>query len=247
MKGSKYTRTCKICGAEFDIKMMRNGRPSVRKTCSRECSFKFKPPVRPWTKEEIDTLLDLVQTVPLKRLVRAFNMWARMHGYKDRTLTSIDKKIRKLGYSTRAEIQYYSFAKVAEVLKVTRNTVAGWKKLSVDPLQTYQHDGKKFAFNYVTKKELLRFAKKRPECLGGVDQVGLGLLLEDADLAREILRQYPKRPKPTYAPRRVRCIETGRIYASLGEAARDVHVVRQGISKAIKNGHKANGYHFEEI
>ena len=247
MKGSKYTRPCSICGTEFDIKMMRNGRPSTRKTCSRECSFKFRPAVRPWAKEEVDELLDLVQSLPLKRLVRAFNIWARTHGYKDRTFGSIDKKIRKLGYSTRAEIMYYSFSKVAEVLKLPRNTVAGWKKLTVDPLETYQHDGKKFAFNYVTKKELLKFAKKRPECFGGVDQVGLGLLLEDADLAREILRQYPKRPERQYKEKRVRCIETGKIYASLGEAARDVYVARQGVSRSIRKGHKANGYHFEQI
>lgn len=247
MKGSKYTRKCSICGTVFDIKIMRNGRPSTRKTCSRECSFKFKPSVTPWTKEETDALLDLVQSLPLKRLVRAHNMWARMNGYKDRTLVSIDKKIRSLGYSTRSEISYYSFNKVAQVLKVPRNTVAGWKKLTVDPLETYQHDGKKFAFNYVTKKELLKFAKRRPECLGGVDQVGLGLLLEDADLAREILRKYPKRPKRQFKEKRVRCIETGKIYSSLGEAARDMHVVRQGISRAIKVGHRANGYHFEEI
>lgn len=247
MKGSKYSRTCSICGTEFDIKMMRNGRPSTRKTCSRECSFKFRPSTRPWTQEETDQLLDLVQSLPLKRLVRAFNMWARMRKIPERTAGSIDKRIRKLGYSTRPEIEYYSFSKVAQILKVPRNTVAGWKKLTVDPLETYQHDGKKFAFNYVTKKELLRFAKKRPECFGGVDQVGLGLLLEDADLAREILRQYPKRPKRKFAEKRVRCIETGRIYGSLGEAARDVFVSRQGISRAIRVGHRANGYHFEKI
>jgi hypothetical protein len=247
VKGSKYTRNCSICGAEFDIKMMRNGRPSTRKTCSRECSFKFRPTVRPWTKEETETLLDLVQSLPLRRLVKALNMRNRMRGRPDRTTNSIDKKIRSLGYSTRAEIVYYSFSKVARILKVPRNTVAGWKKLTVDPLETYQHNGKKFAFNYVTKKELLKFAQKRPECFGGVDQIGLGLLLEDADLAREILRQHPKRPKPAYASKRVRCVETGKIYASLGEAARDVYVARQGISKAIRNGHRANGYHFEQI
>lgn len=174
-------------------------------------------------------------------------MWARMHGYKDRTLQSIDKKIRSLGYTTKPEIMFYSFNRVAQILKVPRNTVAGWKKLTVNPLRTYQHDGKKFAFNYVTKKELLRFAKQRPECLGGVDQVGLGLLLEDADLAREILRQYPKRPERQFKQKRVRCVETGRIYGSIGEAARDVHVVRQGVSKAIKDGHRANGFHFELI
>lgn len=247
MKGSKYTRICSICGAAFDIKIMRNGRPSTRKTCSRECSFKFKPAVRRWEQDEIDMLLELVQSLPLKRLVRAFNIWARTHGYKDRTLQSIDKKIRKFGYSTKPEISYYSFNKVAQILKIPRNTVAGWKKLTVDPLETYQHDGKKFAFNYVTKKELLKFAKRRPECLGGVDQVGLGLLLEDADLAREILRQYPRRPERQYKEKRVRCIETGKIYGSIGEAARDVYVARQGVSRAIHAGHKANGYRFEQI
>ena len=136
MKGSKYTRKCSICGTVFDIKIMRNGRPSTRKTCSRECSFKFKPSVTPWTKEETDALLDLVQSLPLKRLVRAHNMWARMNGYKDRTLVSIDKKIRSLGYSTRSEISYYSFKKEALAPEVLHNNIAAGKKDKVNPPKT---------------------------------------------------------------------------------------------------------------
>lgn len=197
--------------------------------------------------EELDWLHDHAQTMPLMRLIRAFHLWSRTHGFKERSKDAIDKKIRLLGYSTRPTVDFYTFAKLSEMLGLPRDTVAGWKRFKDHPLQTYKHDHKKQAFNYVTAKQFKEFARHHPKSLGGADEVGLQILLEDSRWAKEILRQYPRRPLNTWVHKRVRCIETGKIYPSLGAAGRDVFVVRQCISRSVNHGHKANGYTFEAI
>ena len=247
MQNSKYQRICSVCGAVFDIKVMRNGRPSTRKTCSKQCSLVNRPVGTPWADDDLEFLSRHIESLPLPRLVRAFNIWAITNNRPQRSASAIDHKIRRLGYSTKPQIEYFTFKRLAEILGISRWTVAGWKRLNINPLQSYQHDGKRMAFHYVSRLEFSRFAKNHPECLGGVNEVGLQILLEDSQKAKEILRQYPKRRVPLYASKRVRCIETGKIYPSLGAAARDVHVVRQGVSRAIAHGHAANGFHFELI
>ena len=247
MQGSKYQRNCSICGEVFDIKIMRNGRPSTRKTCSKECSLVNRSIPIPWTDPEIEFLTKHVESLPFHRLVRAYKTWAAQHDYPSRSNTSIDHKIRRLGFGTKPQIEYFTFQRLSEILGISNYTVAGWKRLVKHPLQAYQHDGKRYAFNYVSRLDFNRFAQHHPECLGGVNEIGLQILLEDSKKAKEILRQYPKRRNPLIKSKRVRCIETGKIYQSLGAAARDVHVVRQGVSKSVHYGHAANGFHFELI
>jgi hypothetical protein len=247
VKGSKYSRTCKVCKQKFDVKVMRNGRPSARKTCSQKCSVTNRVSGVTWTQAEIDFLTEHAMATPFHRIVRGYRVWARMNGHNDRTKEAIDHKLRRMGYSTRTEIDFYTFNRLSEMLGLSRYTVAGWKRLKENPLQAYQHDGKRKAFNYVSRAEFLKFARNHPECLGGANEIGLQVVLEDVDLAREILRKYPKRHSPLYESIRVRCIETGKIYPSLGAAARDIYVTRQTLSRAIHVGHRANGLHFEQV
>jgi hypothetical protein len=247
VKGSRYSRTCAYCGTEFDIKITRNGRPSKRRYCSKECSVHYKPKNYPWTEPETEKLLELVQSYPLCRLVRIYNLWARTHGQRERTKIGIHKKIRRMGYSTRVNAEYYTLTYLSQMLGIPKDTISGWKSLKTNPLQTYQHDRKRLAANYVSSEHFKEFAKHHPKCLGGAKEVGLQLLLEDSVWAREILREYPKRNPVGWAPLRVRCIETGKIYKSLAAAGRDVYVARQGIKRSITDGHKAGGFHFELV
>ena len=245
MRGSKYQRTCSVCGASFDIKIKRSGRPSTRKTCSQKCSVANRPVSTEWSEADLEFLNRHIESLPIQRLVRAFNLWAASNNRPQRTKHAIEHKIKRLGFSTKPQIEYYSFPHLSQLLGISAYTVAGWKELAENPLQTYQHDGKKKAFNYVSLEDFKRFAQNHPECLGGANEIGLQLLLEDSKKAKEILRKYPKRNSALNSPKRVRCIETRKIYPSLSAAAKDVYVVRQGISKAIQKGHAANGFHFE--
>lgn len=47
--------------------------------------------------------------------------------------------------------------------------------------------------------------------------------------------------------RRVRCVETGKVYLSAAECSADVRIKRWNIYKAIQNGIAARGLHFEYV
>jgi hypothetical protein len=65
---------------------------------------------------------------------------------------------------------------------------------------------------------------------GGFSADALFLLLEDRDLAEAVALAHP-RPMGDW---RVRCIETGQIYASCNAAAKELHVSQACISLAIR-------------
>lgn len=180
------------------------------------------------------------------RVVRAYNVVARQKNWTPRSLNSIRHKLTRLGISSNVLCGYYTLSKVASLLNVSRYTVQGWTQLKKNPLATYRKQGFK-TFKYVTPLMFKKFAQMQKVKLGGLDRVGLLILTEDPDLVDEILHAYPRRIDCRFPRKRVRCIETGKIYSSMTAAARDVHVVRQGISRAIEQGHRAAGYHFEVI
>jgi len=73
------------------------------------------------------------------------------------------------------------------------------------------------------------------------------IALESESLVEFITTNYPNRSRGITPPKRVRCVETGRVYNSYAEAAKDNYVTRSGIYKAVRKGQKANGYHFELV
>ena len=71
-----------------------------------------------------------------------------------------------------------------------------------------------------------------PYVLGGATVEALFALLEDRALAEKVALEHPCH----WGDLRIRCIETGRIYANCDEAAQLLHVDRSTISVAIKQG-----------
>lgn len=56
-----------------------------------------------------------------------------------------------------------------------------------------------------------------------------------------------KNVKGQTAGRKIRCIETGKVYPSIGAAARDTNHHQGNLSRALKNKWKAGGYHWEAV
>lgn len=245
MIGSKYTRTCVKCKKEFDVKVLRNGRPSKRKTCSHACHHSIKAPRTPeWTKKEIEYLDQLAQAMPIVSVYRTYNRWAADNGFKTRTLSAIEHKVYRQCGSTKPILNYFLFTEIAQLLDIPYCTVAGWKCLKTKPLDVYQRHKKK-GHNYVSRKNFRQFALNHPEKLGGTNRRGLLVLLEDEQLVDDILKAHPKRNTPVHPPKRVLCIETNKIYPSICEASRANFVARPTMTRAIKHGWRTNGYHFE--
>lgn len=245
MIGSKYIRTCVKCKKEFDVKVMRNGRPSKRRTCSHACHHSIKAPRKPeWKKEELEYLDQLALAMPIVSVYKTYNRWASENGFERRTLNSIQHKVYRECGSTKPILGYFTFREIADLLRISTWTVAFWKQLKTKPLEVYQRRKNK-GTNYISRKSFRQFALNHPEKLGGTNRRGLLVLLEDEKLVDDILKAHPKRNVSLLPPKRVRCIETNKIYASIHEASRANFVARPTMTRAIERGWRANGHHFE--
>ena len=234
MIGSKYTRTCVKCKKEFDVKIMRNGRPSKRKTCSHACHHSIKAPRKPeWKKEELEYLDQLALAMPIVSVYRTYNRWASENGFERRTLNSIQHKVYRECGSTKPILGYFTFREIADLLRISPWTVAFWKQLKNKPLEVYQRHKNK-GINYISRKNFRQFALSHPEKLGGTNRRGLLVLLEDEQLVDDILKAHPKRNTSVLPPKRVRCIETNKISPHIHEANRSHFLAPPTLPRAIK-------------
>ena len=248
MIGSKYSRTCKKCGKEFDVKVLRSGRPSKRKTCSHKCHHSCRGYKAPnWTQPELQYLEQLSQSLPLIPLVKSYNSWAKKHNHPLRTVTAINHKLFREFGTTKAHLDWFSFTQIGELLGIKSSCVAHWIKVVHHPLQTYQRRKKSGGIHYVSRHHFREFARHHPEKLGGTQRYGLLVLLEDEKWVDEILSTYRTRNIGLHKAVKVRCIETNKVYPSLGAASRAFFVSRPTISRAIERGWAANNHHFEYV
>ena len=246
MKGSKYFRECVICGDKFKIPIMSKGRRSPRQTCSDACQRRLYVQRRaPWTEEEEAIIKELVSMMPPHQLVNTYLIMASTRGLPKRSDTAIKLKIYDMGFKLEPEIEYLSMQKIATMLGISRDVVDNWRRIG---LETHRKSNKLGSRHYVCRRSFRRFAKKRPEVLGGTNRFGLFCLLENEQWVEKLLADYPDRWHGcTNGPRRVKCVETGQVFNSMGEAGRSVFVTRSGIFKAVKFGIKAADLHWVAV
>lgn len=182
--------------------------------------------------------------MPLAILIRTFNKQNTAKGFKERTSLSIQNKLVKLGYSYEPSYKYLAAYELAKTLGVTRNTIKYWTTRGLTGHQNRTIAGSPI---YYTPKDLRRFVRSHMEYFGGLKRINLFFALEDEDLVDEILKKYPQPYVAQSHPKRVRCIETGKIYSSQMQAAIDNNTSATLVSRSVKYGHHANNRHFERI
>lgn len=239
---SKKSRVCVVCRQSFKPIIYTKGDVSPRKTCSKKCHIKLSAQQRQsWKPEEIQLLTDYAESLPILQLVRVFNQLNKEKGNPHRTINSIKNKLCKLGYSLSPQYNHLPCSVLARVLGVSVDSVRYWTTIGL--VSTRQRD-KPGSPRFVSAANLRKFARQRPELFGGLNPIDLYIALESESLVEFITTNYPKRNSCIKPPKRVRCVETGRIYNSCVQAAKDNYVSRSGIYKAIKFGRRLNNHHF---
>lgn len=170
-------------------------------------------------------------------MIRVFNRQNSLCGNPKRTAYSIKLKANHLNLSLRPTF-LHTASSLARLLDVSCDAVRYWVSIGLE--STKQTDIANSP-HYITPASLRKFARQRPELFGGINSIDLYIALECEELVEYITTNYPSRRN---RPKRVRCVETGRIYNSYKEAAKAVYVTRSGIYKAIKRKGTANGFHF---
>jgi hypothetical protein len=243
--GKKNTRSCIICNTSFAPQIISKDRLSNRRTCSMECRGIYYGRVRKsWTDDEIALLHEFAESMPSDQFIRVFNAQNTSNGRPKRSAVSIRLKIHELNLSLEPKYRYLTASGFARFLGISNDAVRYWLQIGLKG--TRNRDVPRSPV-YIKTEDLCEFARANPRFFGGIPRTQLFLAIEDADLADYIVKTFPNRNTCIRKPMKVRCIETGKIYESQSAAAKAMFVNRSIISRSVRRGHTANGYHFEKI
>lgn len=171
-----------------------------------------------------------------------YNRWATINGFANRTPAAIDRFVSKrLGESFRPYGDWLSTGQAAATLEVHVERVARWIYKGWLPAHRFPQKGQERRRRhwYFRRESVVRLARERPELFRGIPVDRLALLLEDADLARAIARDWSTDP---IQARRIVNLDTGQVYANASHAARAHYVTNKAILQALRRGTRSAGY-----
>jgi hypothetical protein len=192
-----------------------------------------------WGPAETDRLDYLAGNVPFPLIPAAYNQWAIRQGYQKRTANAIHQRARRQRLTTRVFGDWLTTGVIAKTLGVASSMPRRWICSEGLPATQLHHGA--WRPWYVRRSDLVALARRRPELFGGIEPGRLVQLLENERLADTIAAAHTRRAN---TPKRVHCVEMGRTFVSIRDAARTVFVSRQLIQIAIRTGARAAGYHW---
>ena len=194
----------------------------------------------PWLPAEDDRLLELLGDVPRQMVHQEMHRSGRINGWPLRTPKAIDIRTNKLGMTFKSYGSWLSPVDIAAILGIHSPIVLKWIK---------NHDdlpAKRIGRLWFVRRGTLRQWAKRPQNqrhFGGIQLDRLVMLLEDRELAEQILERHPTRGTRT----KVKCLETGKTYQSIVDAAAAHFVSHPAIWHGLREHRAVAGYHFEVI
>lgn len=203
----------------------------------------MKPPL--WSEPELAYLLELAGDLPGPSVLRTYNTWAKANGYSPRSRRALVVKVHKCGMSLRPTGSWLTTGGIAKCLALPASTVESW--IVRYPDLPRQRMGKR-KVNFIERRQLRSWAQRHPHLLGGLERYRLTMLLEDENLARDILERFPTRPaglEATALP--VRCLDDGRQWPSIKAAAAELYITHSALWLGIKQRRPVIGLNFELV
>ena len=191
-----------------------------------------------WTAPELEQLASLAGDYPLVSVCRRYAAWAAAHGYPCRHPRGILRAGHRRGIVFRPR---NGETLTTEALMA----VLGWPSQAIRRQLLPAAAGRPKQRRYITRIELRNLARSEPQRFNGATRDQLFTLLEDADLADQVAGQI--NPQRRTNPRPVRCIETGKIYPSVTQAAREAFVHRKHLHRSLSDGRPVCGFHWEYV
>ena len=197
-----------------------------------------------WSQAEADYLDWQVGDLPFPELVARYQRHAQREGWPQRSDTAILQRLRRTGQRARTrDGACLTTGGVADILGFPRSRVGAWLKSK--PVMAILQPRRVGHFFYFERAAWRKLAREMPYVLGGATVEALFVLLEDRALAEQVAAEHPV----SWGDRRIRCVETGRVYANCDEAAKLLHIHRSTISLAINQGRpvRSLGLTFEPL
>jgi hypothetical protein len=195
-----------------------------------------------WSPTELMQLEAMAGNMPADLAIQSYKRWAASNGYPARSTLAIQGACYRYGMKMEATGRWLTLGGIAAALAISIDGPEHWvdKGLLVSRHKSAGHR----PHRYVRRDDLLTFAREHPDRLGGIPAERLALLLEDEELAQAIATAHPHRP---WHRKAVRCVETGKVYATVRAAAAAAWVRRQAITYALRTGGTAGGFHWQEV
>lgn len=185
-----------------------------------------------WTEAEHDYLENLVGNYPFKEVVQKYQRKAKKEGWPRRSSDAIKVRVSRHIGSRKAIDKNFTYHTLAKILGYNRERVRIWYrqgKLAVKKVGPLTR---------ISNTDLNDFADRYPHLLSDADFFGLAFLF-----GKERARQIKELPSAVTQPRPIRCLQTGRVFPSINEAARACFMHKTSIRNRAKN---RNGFEFVE-
>ena len=239
-KLQRQSRECKICGQRFKRDLISGGRLSRALTCSPECRRQLYSNWQKWTEPELEFIKEHANDLPWVKFYAEFKRQAGMYGWPPRTEKAFAKRLYEMGYDKQPRYVMIQLPELARMLGVSREVTARWAKKDLPVGYRNPANG----YSYVSIKEVRKFARRNPHKFAGIKYRNLFAVLGDEEFCQHIVDTYPIRPGLS---RPVLCITTNKVYKSASDAAKQLNVVRQAITKACRENATCLGYRFKYI
>lgn len=195
---------------------------------------------KPWTQPELEYLLELAGDQPFPMLCRMYNRMAGKQGWPMRTPSGLSTAIYRYGSQRYTTGEWITINQANTMLNASDGMVRHWIKRGWITPRSYSKSIK--AFHYISRTDLRRLARERPQLFAGQSEATLTAVLCDEKLAEYIATNYPRR-NAVATP--VIQVETGRRFPSIKAAARATYVTYQALQYALKQQKPIAGYHWQ--
>ena len=182
-------------------------------------------------------LFSLTGDMPWSAVVATYRRWAKAENYPYRTERALRRKVHISGYSCKSTGEWLDTAAIGAYLGIEGNSVRRWVRNNWLPAY---REGIKW---YVSREKLRRFAKQRPDLFQERPEADLLQLLCDPILAKQLANRHARVRHGKRLP--ICCLETGKVYASMADAADAIYVRRQSLSRAMRENRPCAGYHWQ--
>lgn len=194
---------------------------------------------RAWTPAEVDRLQAMVGQMPFCLVIEHWNAWAEREGIPIRTPGSLGRMADRLGDSRMPDGKWVGVGEVARALGRHPSVIWRWCRRG---MVAYCRSGNRSA---IKRASLRKLARKMPEAFCGSSRDGLLYVLEDAQLADAIRRDYPERIKGRGNGSPVRCIERDVVFPSCSAAGKALHMSESTVRLSLRTGKPVAGLRFE--
>jgi hypothetical protein len=192
-----------------------------------------------WRKAQEQFLRQFGGTKPIDLLYSQFKKFNTENGLPQKSFRVFRNKLNSMNLSQLDGSDYVGIQELADLMGRSRTAIGLYINKGLPIVHRYSRNA------YTTYEEIYKFAKKYPKYFGGITQERLVRILGDEDLARKIIRQYPKKLDAAQ-PVPVICVETGVVYKTMTEAAERHFVTAEALRKAVSENRKCVGFTFRK-